>query len=142
MNLKASNPTIRGIDAESDNRQSAAEVAVALSPGILGIKHIASMLGLKKVLSPGEARKLAVPADVVLAWGRKETAEAAVEYASKRALPVWFLEDGWIRTSSERAHSRRCYSILVDEVGVYYDASTPSAIENILNQDDSDFDKQ
>jgi len=31
---------------------------------------------------------------------------------------------------------------LVDEVGVYYDASTPSTIENILNQDDSDFDKQ
>jgi len=118
MSLEANSPTVRRIHAESDSRRSAAEVAIALSPGILGIKHIASMLGLKKVLSPREARKLAVPADVVLAWGRKETAEAAVEYASRCVLPVWFLEDGWIRTSSERAHSRRSYSILVDEVGV------------------------
>jgi len=58
MSLEANSPTVRRIHAESDSRRSAAEVAIALSPGILGIKHIASMLGLKKVLSPREARKL------------------------------------------------------------------------------------
>lgn len=116
-----------------------AQTAVALSPGILGIKNLASMLGLKQVLSPRAARKRALPADVVLAWGRKETAEAAIEYASRRSLPIWFLEDGWIRTASERAHSRRCYSILVDKEGVYYDASRPSQIENYLNLDDEQF---
>ena len=112
------------------------EVAVALSPGILAIEHLASFLGLKQVLSPREARSRALPADVVLAWGRKDTAHVAVEYANRRALPVWFLEDGWIRTASEQAHSRRCYSILVDEEGVYYDATRPSGIENYLNQSD------
>ncbi len=142
MSLLAEIHNNRSSIGSSENLQSGAEVAVALSPGILGIKHIASMLGLKKVLSPRQARKLAVPADVVLAWGRKETAAAAVEYANRRALPVWYLEDGWIRTSSERAHSRRCYSILLDQVGVYYDASTPSTIENFLNQEDADFKAQ
>lgn len=113
-----------------------AEIAVALSPGILSIKNLAAILGLKEVLSPRAARKRALPADVILAWGRKDTSEAAVEYASKRSLPVWFLEDGWVRTASERAHSRRCYSILVDEDGVYYDSTQPSKIENYLNQTD------
>lgn len=118
---------------------SAAQVAVALSPGILAIENLAAFLGLQCVLSPREARRRALPADVVLAWGRKNTSQAAVEYAGKRALPVWFLEDGWIRTASQSAHSRKCYSILVDPVGVYYDSTKPSGIENYLNLDDAQF---
>jgi capsular polysaccharide export protein len=135
------NQTVQHLRTESDREPfakalSGAEIAVALSPGILGIKNLASMLGLKQVLSPRAARKLALPADVILVWGRKETAEAAIDYASRRSLPVWFLEDGWIRTASERAHSRRCYSILLDANGVYYDSTRPSEIENYLNQTD------
>ncbi|MFT5897130.1 MAG: capsule polysaccharide export protein KpsC/LpsZ, partial [bacterium] len=93
------NQTVQHLRTESDREPfakalSGAEIAVALSPGILGIKNLASMLGLKQVLSPRAARKLALPADVILVWGRKETAEAAIDYASRRSLPVWFLEDG------------------------------------------------
>ncbi|MFK8077527.1 MAG: capsular polysaccharide biosynthesis protein [Granulosicoccus sp.] len=127
-------------DAESlATNVSNPEVAVALSPGILKIKHLAQLLGLKKVLSPREARKHALPADVVLVWGRKETAQAALEYAASRALPVWYLEDGWIRTSSKNAHSRTCYSVLVDDEGVYYDSTKPSAIERYLNLSDEEY---
>lgn len=137
----AVNQTVQKLRNESNRDPSVtavsgAEIAVALSPGILSIKNLASILGLKQVLSPRAARKLALPADVVLAWGRKDTAEVALEYASKRSLPVWFLEDGWIRTASEQAHSRRCYSILLDSDGVYYDSTKPSKIENYLNQSD------
>ena len=65
-------------DAESlATNVSNPEVAVALSPGILKIKQLAQLLGLEKVLSPREDRKKAIPADVVLVWGRKETAQAA-----------------------------------------------------------------
>lgn len=127
-------------DAESlATNVSNPEVAVALSPGILKIKHLAQLLGIEKVLSPREARKQALPADVVLVWGRKETAQAALEYAASRALPVWYLEDGWIRTSSKNAHSRTCYSVLVDDEGVYYDSTKPSAIERYLNLSDEEF---
>ena len=127
-------------DAESlATNVSNPEVAVALSPGILKIKHLAQLLGLEKVLSPREARKQALPADVVLVWGRKETAQAALEYAASRALPVWYLEDGWIRTSSKNAHSRTCYSVLVDDEGVYYDSTKPSAIERYLNLSDKEY---
>jgi len=141
VNLYAENQELKnGSNSSLDSLVGSAEIAVALSPGILGIKHLATMLGLKKVLSPREARRLAVPADVVLAWGRKETAAAAVEYAAHRAIPVWYLEDGWIRTSSADAHSRRCYSILVDQEGVYYDSTKPSSIESYLNLHDDDFD--
>jgi len=128
-------------DSEHHESSVVARVAVALSPGILAIDNIASFLGLQCVLSPREARRRALPADVVLTWGRKNTSQAAVEYANNRALPVWFLEDGWIRTASQSAHSRRCYSLLVDPVGVYYDSTKPSGIENYLNQNNKQFAK-
>ena len=134
--------SIQRVVSDSESLASSvsnAEVAVALSPGILRIKNLAQLLGIKKVLSPREARRQALPADVVLAWGRKETAAVAVEYATKRALPVWYLEDGWIRTASERAHSRSCYSILLDDQGVYYDSTKPSAIETYLNLSDEEY---
>lgn len=114
-------------------------VAVALSPGILAIEHLSKFLGLEHVISPKEARRQALPVDVVLVWGRKESSEAAVEYAQRRALPVWYLEDGWIRTASQDAHSRQCYSVLLDKVGVYYDSTQVSELEQYLNQSDDSF---
>lgn len=120
-------------------RPAGAEIGVSLSAGILGIKHLASFLGLKEVLSPREARRRALPADVVLVWGRKGSSWSGVEFASRRALPGWYLEDGWIRTASRQAHSRRCYSLLVDDMGVYYDATSVSGMEHYLNQSDEAF---
>lgn len=114
-------------------------VAVALSPGILAIAHLNRFLGLEHVLSPREARRKALPTDVVLVWGRKESSEAAIEYAQRRALPVWFLEDGWIRTAAQNSHSRQCYSLLLDKVGVYYDSTCVSELEQFLNQPDDVF---
>lgn len=116
-----------------------AQVAVALSPGILGIQHLSAFLGLQHVVTPREARRRALPVDVVLVWGRKESGREAMEYATRRALPVWFLEDGWIRTAASDAHSRRCYSLLLDRTGVYYDCSEPSELEQFLNQPDACF---
>lgn len=119
--------------------ESEPRVAVALSPGILAMEHLSDFLGLEHVLSPREARRKALPVDVVLVWGRKSTSEVALEYAQRRAIPVWFLEDGWIRTASADAHSRRCYSVLLDRVGVYYDSTRPSELEQYLNQSDDVF---
>lgn len=114
-------------------------VAVALSSGILALENLSEFLGLEHVLSPSEARRRALPVDVVLVWGRKSSSEAAVEYAQRRAIPVWYLEDGWIRTSSADAHSRRCYSLILDRVGVYYDSTQVSELEQYLNQPDDVF---
>ncbi|NND89515.1 MAG: capsular polysaccharide biosynthesis protein [Granulosicoccus sp.] len=115
------------------------QVAVALSPGIRAIEHLPEFLGVRHVLSPREARRQALPVDVVLVWGRKDNCKAAIEYAERRALPLWYLEDGWIRTSSDETHSRRCYSITIDRAGVYYDSTQTSELEQYLNQSEELF---
>jgi len=112
---------------------------IVLSPGIRGLRHLKELTGLSSLCSPAEAAKQGVPGDVVLVWGRKGSAQRALRYAREQSMPVWFLEDGWIRSSSRNAHSRSSYSLLIDREGVYYDSSAPSELENFLNQADLEF---
>ena len=86
------------------------------------------------MLSPRAARRRGIVPDVVLAWGRKPSASRAEAYARANGLPLWRLEDGWIRSAARDAHSPACYSLLVDPEGVYYDSGAPSALESFLNR--------
>ena len=114
----------------------APRIAIATSSALRRIRHLERFLGLEAVLSVAEASRRGEVGDVVLAWGRKASARHAEALAGARGLPVWYLEDGWIRSASEDAHSRACYSLLVDAEGVYYDSAAPSAIETFLNRPD------
>ncbi len=129
--------------AEPDgSRASGVRVAVSDSRGIRSLAHLDRFLGVERILSIPDSRRANLNPDVALVWGRKETGTATESHARTAGIPVWHLEDGWIRTCSSDAHSRRVYSLLVDPVGVYYDASRPSLIEreltNELFADDSD----
>ncbi len=113
--------------------------AVATSSGIRAIVHLPRFLGVDSVVSPKVADAQNLEVTMVVVWGRKESAAPAVEFAENRNLPIVYIEDGWIRTASEDAHSRRMYSLLVDHDGVYYDSSQPSELENLLNLPDAEF---
>ena len=110
-------------------------VAVADSAGLRAIRHLERFVGVSEVLAPAEAERRGVAPDVALVWGRKDSGRRTLDFAAERGLPVWYLEDGWVRTCSADAHSRTTYSLLVDEEGVYYDAGSPSAIESFLADD-------
>lgn len=68
--------------------------------------------------------------DAVVGWGKKETAAKAIAYANSHRLPYIALEDGFLRSVGLGVHQSAPVSLLVDPVGVYYDASSPSRIEN------------
>ncbi len=113
--------------------------AVCFSRGIRALRHIETFLGLDELLTPAQAKSDIRGVESVVVWGRKSNSETAQAFAAQHNLPIIYLEDGWLRTSSRNAHSRHCYSLLVDRTGVYYDANSPSDIENTLNLPDSDF---
>ncbi len=114
---------------------SALTSAFTYSSGIQRIKRITNFLGVDAVLPPARIGREEHEAVCALVWGRKQTAERTRKWAATQNLPVWQLEDGFIRTAASNAHSRNTYSIVVDEVGIYYDANVPSALENFLNVD-------
>merc|ERR1711879_538854 len=64
-------------------------------------------------------------------WGRKASGQTAQEKARQHAEPFCLLEDGFIR-SVERQDSP--LSLLVDDLGIYYDATVPSRLENLIPQ--------
>jgi len=110
-------------------------VAFSFSRGIRRIQGIERFLGVERVLSPGQLGKEDFSAACALVWGRKQTGTRTREWASKQSIPVWHLEDGFIRSCSDNAHSRMTYSLIVDDLGVYYDSTAPSLLENYLNDE-------
>ncbi|MEE8294225.1 MAG: hypothetical protein V3R64_00790 [Sphingomonadales bacterium] len=63
----------------------------------------------------------------IAGWGRR--AHTARKLAARKGLPFLTLEDGFLR-SVERHHSR--LSLVVDDLGIYYDASQPSRLEKLI----------
>lgn len=70
-------------------------------------------------------------ADCLMAWGRKPSATKAMAIASQANLPVVTLEDGFLRSMGLGADEPPL-SLIVDDIGVYYDASAPSRLEQLI----------
>lgn len=66
-------------------------------------------------------------------WGRKRSGQKAVELSQKYDTSFVLLEDGFIRSLGLGVDGSPSFSIVEDDVGIYYDATAPSRLENILN---------
>lgn len=55
------------------------------------------------------------------------------EKLRKRVLPVWRMEDGFLRSSGLGSDLLPPLSLVLDKRGIYYDASRPSDLEVLLN---------
>ena len=78
-------------------------------------------------LVPGRRRDV----DVLLAWGRRPSALRVECLARKWDLPVWHLEDGLLR-SVAKGREHPPLALLVDELGVHFDATAPSRMEQLI----------
>lgn len=98
-----------------------------LSRGILRTSHLRAFLGEEVVfLRPG-ARPAGV--DGVVAWGRRPSACSAESYAARHGIVrVLRLEDGFIRSVGPGQGFPAC-SMVIDDLGIYYDAAGPSRFE-------------
>ena len=55
-------------------------------------------------------------------------------YAGKHGLPYVALEDGFLRSFGTGEHFPPL-SLVVDDAGIYYDCTRPSALESLLSSD-------
>ncbi|MGE7990780.1 capsular polysaccharide biosynthesis protein [Pseudomonas sp. NPDC089554] len=102
---------------------------LVLSKGTQAISTLPALLPDYR-LQNGAVRDVA-RADWVMAWGRKPSALKAIAEARKADKPVLTLEDGFIRSVGLGADEPPL-SLIVDDVGVYYDASAPSRLEQLI----------
>lgn len=99
------------------------------SKGIAAIPFIGNFLESAVCL---KAAKQAPKA--IAGWGKKPSGYAAERLAAKSGLPCWHLEDAFLRSYATGDKSPPL-GLVVDQPGIYYDSTGPSALENLLNSD-------
>lgn len=72
----------------------------------------------------------------VIGWGHKFSADKARNYAAQHMLPYIALEDGFLRSLDLGCKGAQPLALVVDHTGIYYDATEPSDLENLLNSSD------
>jgi capsular polysaccharide export protein len=103
--------------------------ALTFSRGISRLPGLANLLGVARVRWVPWPAVAAVPPDtLVLGWGRKRSFHRAQAYARRHGLSCISLEDGFLR-SVGLGRDEPPLSLVVDDLGVYYDASCPSRLE-------------
>jgi capsular polysaccharide export protein len=97
-----------------------------LTRGVQRVATLPALLGDYELVFMSRPRSATLAA--VVAWGRKPSALVARSYAERYGLPVLCLEDGFLR-SIGLGDRDSPLSLVVDDLGIYYDASSPSRLE-------------
>lgn len=72
--------------------------------------------------------------DLVVGWGNKANTARALQFAQNGALEYCRLEDGFIGYAGHPSHDKQRLSLIVDRLGMYYDATHPSDLEVLCQQ--------
>lgn len=73
------------------------------------------------------------PQDTALGWGYKKSGLRALGLAEKKQLNgAILIEDGFLRSMGLGVSGDAPLSIVVDDLGIYYDAAKPSRLETLI----------
>ncbi len=98
--------------------------------GMLRHSTLSALLqGHALVIGSGNCRRL--PIHALLAWGHKPSGRVAERIAAERSLPVWRCEDAFLRSMGLGA-TEPPLGLLLDDEGMYYDASSKSRLESLI----------
>jgi capsular polysaccharide export protein len=89
---------------------------------------VAACLGARPAF---HSRLLPVQASQIVGWGRKWSGQRASALAAKYNLPLLLLEDGFLRSVGRHDQP---VSLVLDRMGVHYDATRPSSLEGLIAQ--------
>ncbi len=110
------------------------KVVGVLSRGVGRIAHLSSFVEADVAM----VRRFGMHfggVDAVAGWGYRPAAERARAYARAKGIDRYLcLEDGFLRSSGLGVAGAMPLSIVVDEIGIYYDASTTSQLEAIIQK--------
>ncbi|MGY8872669.1 MAG: capsular polysaccharide export protein, LipB/KpsS family [Pseudomonadales bacterium] len=97
-------------------------------PDFLGSDISIEFYSAKRLLA---ARKNLTSENVII-WSSHLTPELE-NFCAELNLPLWRMEDGFVRSVGLGVDLVRPMSLVLDRSGIYYDSTKPSDLENILN---------
>jgi capsular polysaccharide export protein len=102
-------------------------LAWACAPGVLKVPNLRSFLPEYELTGRPSRDVLSV-----VGWGMKPTAAAGRRWAKANNRPYVALEDGFIRSVGLGEKGATSLSLIVDDLGIYYDATRPSRLEQLI----------
>ena len=110
--------------------QNDAHMIGVTSANIARRRDIAALLGaqVQLVTHALQAKCARTPITAIAGWGNKRSGRTARRLAQQSGLPPLLLEDGFLRSAGD-ATDPQAVSLVVDDIGIYYDAHSPSRLE-------------
>lgn len=105
--------------------------SLIFSRGILKIPHLNAFLHDSELISYSHLTKT-IRADNVIGWGLRPSAGKARAYAEQHYLPYIALEDGFLRSLGLGVMGYPPFSVVYDDVGIYYDTTRSSRLEQLI----------
>lgn len=104
-----------------------------VSSGIWRIPRLAALLG-QPVRRLSRWRLVGQPVGAVAGWGLKPSTRRARALATRLHVPFIALEDGFLRSVGLGVAGHAPLSLMIDDLGIYYDASRPSRLEVLIRE--------
>ncbi|KJV32225.1 capsular polysaccharide biosynthesis protein [Pantoea sp. SM3] len=103
------------------------------SSGIWRVPHLDNFLA-QPCQKLSALRPIPDEIDTVAVWGHRPSARKPVEIAQAAGKSILRLEDGFIRSLGLGVNGAPPLSMVLDDEGIYYDASRPSALERLIHE--------
>lgn len=94
-----------------------------------------------ELLKPSTITRRASEADGILGWGLKPSAQRAETCAKRLGLSLIRMEDAFLR-SVHFGMSEKPVGMVIDDLGIYYDSTKPSRLEELVGQTLNEEEKQ
>ncbi|MGL5698751.1 MAG: capsular polysaccharide biosynthesis protein, partial [Kluyvera sp.] len=104
------------------------------SSGIWQIPHLQSFLG-EECCKLSNLTSIPDGVNAIAVWGERASAQRPIARAEKAGLPILRLEDGFTRSLGLGVNGAPPLGMVVDDLGIYYDASRPSRLEVLIQQE-------
>ncbi|WP_350561443.1 capsular polysaccharide biosynthesis protein [Psychrobacter sp. CAL346-MNA-CIBAN-0220] len=70
--------------------------------------------------------------DAFIGWGHKKSYQRATKAAKRQGLTTLSIEDGFLRSLDSGISSRHGLSVVIDDIGIYFDLTQPSRLEQLI----------
>ncbi len=101
--------------------------------GLTKIPHLTELLGAQKIVVRPLYRTVDI--DAVVGWGEKRNTQLARAWAELFGVPYFRAEDGFVRSVGLGVNGDPPLSIVLDDLGIYYDARGPSRLEKLIAEE-------
>ncbi|WP_368300142.1 capsular polysaccharide biosynthesis protein [Kluyvera sichuanensis] len=102
------------------------------SSGLWKTPHLEAFLGEPGIKLTPHSNLASIRLRAIAVWGERPSAQRPIKLARQAGIPILRLEDGFTRSLGLGVNGAPPLAMVVDDLGIYYDARTPSRLEKLI----------